>query len=100
MIGAWEFSEYMLIVSILILVVNMVLYAHRVFFCRDVLLKNSGARFLVSIAVFLVMIVLLMLNFYACTAEPLTLWLGIPLLLGSVLVSLLSVWAFGQVQTA
>lgn len=100
MIGAWEFSEYMLIVSILILVANMVVYAHRVFFCRDVLLKNSGIRFLVSIVVFLVMIVLLLLNFYACTAEPLTLWLGIPLLLGSILIMLLNGWAFGQVQTS
>ncbi|MBQ7159646.1 MAG: HD domain-containing protein [Treponema sp.] len=98
MIGAWEFSEYLLVVSIILLSVIMVRFAYHVFFCRDVLLKNEGVRFLTSVLVFAGLIALLWLNIRACRTENLSLWLGFPLFVGSIMAFLLLSWAFGQLK--
>ena len=99
MIGAWEFSEYMLVVSIILLTMNIGMYIYRVFICKEVLLKNVGSRFLLSLLVFAALLALLVLNIKACTAESLSLWLGFPLLIGSLLVTFLIHWSFGQQRT-
>ncbi len=99
MIGAWEFSEYMLVVSIILLTMNIGMYIYRVFICKEVLLKNVGRRFLPSLLVFAALLALLVLNIKACTAESLSLWLGFPLFIGSLLVTFLLHWSFGQQRT-
>lgn len=100
MIGEWEFSEYLIIIGIVLMILNTVAFAYRVFYCKDVLVKNSGPRFMASLAVFAVLLILLGVSFWAASEEPLSLWLARPLCFGSVLVSLLLGWAFGQIRTS
>ncbi len=100
MMGAWEFSEYILVLSILLLALNIGVFAYRVFICRDVLLKNEGGRFAFSILLFIGLLALFALNIKACTSEALSLGLGFPLFVGSVMVTLLLQWAFGQLRTS
>ena len=82
------------------MILNTVAFAYRVFYCKDVLVKNSGPRFMASLAVFAVLLILLGVSFWAASEEPLSLWLARPLCFGSVLVSLLLGWAFGQIRTS
>ena len=93
-------SEYLLVVGSLLTSANLVYFVYRVFICRDALLKNEGRRLAQSVFV-LVLLVLLCVQFgWAYTSEAYAVWMGFPLFLISLLLSVGFFWAFGQLRSA
>ena len=100
MIGTWEFSEYMLVLGFILMTVSIVIYVYRVFICKDVLLKTEGRRTLASFVLLGIFLLIFVMFVRAITDEITTIWLGFPLFLISLLVTLLLLWAFGELRTA
>ena len=100
MIGAWELSEYMLIVGLILMCINIVLFSYRVFYCKDILIKNEGQCAVISSVVLAVMLVISGLIIWTIMEKTRTLWLGLPLFTGSLLILLLLTWAFRQLHVS